>query len=389
MRVKKHLALLLAAVMAAGVLSGCNWWLDDDEDSSSSGSSSSSSQSTGGHGGIIWPLPGGDDEEDDPPVTYTVTASVSGTGGTVSPASQTVEEGGSVPLTITSNPYYKIDSVTDNGEDVTGKVDDSTYTISNVTKNHTVTVSFASTIDPTKPSTWQIVDNILIVPNGASYSLITSGLFNQVEGFTGIDLRQSGITTIERNAFYGCGSLQTVIMGNMDRIGLGAFTKCDNLKTVTIGNVNHTGGQAFYDCDNLSTVTIGNIGVIDNGTFALCDNLQTVAMGDVKEISVVAFQGCNNIQSITMGNVESIKKQAFDNCIKLADIHFSNRNIPTVDPEAFKDAGTDAEAIYIYSNLGEEDKETVRKWFNFNDPEKVKFYPYTSSTQTFTLRRLF
>ena len=347
MRVKIHLALLLAAVMAAGVLSSCNWWLDDDEDSSSSGSSSSSSQSTGGHGGIIWPLPGGDDEEDDPPVTYTVTASVSGTGGTVSPASQTVEEGGSVPLTITPNPYYKIDRVTDNSEDVTGKVDDSTYTISNVTKNHTVTVSFASTIDKTKPSTWQIVDNILIVPNGASSSLITKDLFNQVKGFTGIDLSQSGITTIENSAFTFCDNLRTVTMGDVDSIGNGAFGGCHALQTVTMGNVNSIGNGAFYDCDHLQTVTMDNVGSIDMVAFGLCYNL--------------------------------------------TNIRFSNSSIPRVAPEAkaFMDAGRDAEAIYIYSNLSEEDQETVRKWFNFNDPDKVKFYPYTPSTQTLTLRSLF
>lgn len=128
MRVKKHLALLLAAVMAAGVLSGCNWWLDDDEDSSSSGSSSSSSQSTGGE----------DDKPDSEPepVTYVVTAII-GEGGTMTIDGTTVNDGDSasfpegaeITFIVTPNDGYRIDSVTAGGETLTGTNGSYTYTV--------------------------------------------------------------------------------------------------------------------------------------------------------------------------------------------------------------------------------------------------------------------
>ncbi len=78
--------------------------------------------------------------------TYTVTASSNG-GGTVSPATQNVTYGDSASITITPNTGYHIQSVTDNGTDVTGSITDNgngtyTYTISNVTANHTVNVTF-------------------------------------------------------------------------------------------------------------------------------------------------------------------------------------------------------------------------------------------------------
>ena len=76
--------------------------------------------------------------------TYTVTSSVAnGTGGTVTPGSATVVAGGSATLTVTPSTGYGLASLTDNGTNVTTAVSNGSYTITNITANHTVVATFA------------------------------------------------------------------------------------------------------------------------------------------------------------------------------------------------------------------------------------------------------
>jgi len=80
--------------------------------------------------------------------TYTVTATVSGINGIVSPLVQTVNYGNTASVVITPDTGYHIDSVTDNRADVINSVvgnGDGTYayTTAAVTENHNVIVMFA------------------------------------------------------------------------------------------------------------------------------------------------------------------------------------------------------------------------------------------------------
>ena len=78
------------------------------------------------------------------PQTFTITSSVAGGGGgTDAPATASVASGGSVLLTITANAGYHLSSLTDNGVDVTASVIKGTYTITDVTANHTIVATFS------------------------------------------------------------------------------------------------------------------------------------------------------------------------------------------------------------------------------------------------------
>ena len=78
------------------------------------------------------------------PEEYTVTASVDGGNGTITPESAEVEAGGSVDFTITPNEGYEISDVTVNGTSVIDDVDkeNGTYTLSNVNEDTAVIVTF-------------------------------------------------------------------------------------------------------------------------------------------------------------------------------------------------------------------------------------------------------
>ncbi|MDG4560641.1 MAG: hypothetical protein P9E88_05040 [Candidatus Competibacter sp.] len=77
------------------------------------------------------------------PVTYLVTATA-GSGGTISPSSQTVNAGATTSFTVTPNSGYQIDSVTGCGGHLSG----TTYTTGPITADCTVTASF-SLVPPT------------------------------------------------------------------------------------------------------------------------------------------------------------------------------------------------------------------------------------------------
>ena len=77
---------------------------------------------------------------------YPVNASVSGSGGTVTPPSAMVNYGNSHTVAIEPTTGYYISSVTDNSTPVTisaGDKDGFDYTISSVTEEHTIVVTFA------------------------------------------------------------------------------------------------------------------------------------------------------------------------------------------------------------------------------------------------------
>jgi subtilase family serine protease len=75
---------------------------------------------------------------------FTITSSVlNGIGGTITPATASVMSGGNAVLTITPSIGYHLTILTDNGLDVTASVDNGTYTIMNVTADHTVVAAFA------------------------------------------------------------------------------------------------------------------------------------------------------------------------------------------------------------------------------------------------------
>ena len=87
----------------------------------------------------------------DPPITYYTISASAGSGGSISPSgSVSVQSGYSKTFTVTSNTGYIIDKIKLDGTIVhSGGVKTANYTISNVTANHTLAVTFKATWDVT------------------------------------------------------------------------------------------------------------------------------------------------------------------------------------------------------------------------------------------------
>ncbi len=78
----------------------------------------------------------------EPPTSCSITSTVLGGHGTAAADPSSVLSGGSSTITLSPDSGYWVGSITDNGVDVSASVVDNTYTITNVSENHTVLVTF-------------------------------------------------------------------------------------------------------------------------------------------------------------------------------------------------------------------------------------------------------
>jgi hypothetical protein len=123
-------------------------------------------------------------------LAITVTASVNGGNGTVSPLTQTVNSGDSASITITPTTGYHIGSITDNGSAITSFPTSGSYvyTINNVTTSHTVAATFA-------------IDTFTISAS------VTGGNGTATAASPTVSYNQSASITITPNTSYHIGSI--------------------------------------------------------------------------------------------------------------------------------------------------------------------------------------
>ncbi len=120
---------------------------------------------------------------------FTVTPSVDGGGGTISPdTQQLVEEGDDITFTFTPDAGNALDEVLVNGTPVTVIGDE--YTITNVTQNTTISVSFVVTCSPISPFSCASVPVSVLTPYVLNFNGTDGGIQDKEgvgTGFTMVD----------------------------------------------------------------------------------------------------------------------------------------------------------------------------------------------------------
>lgn len=128
----------------------------------------------------------------------------------------------------------------------------------------------------------------------------------------------TGVNEIGDYAFFGCASIETLMIGNgVEKIGNRVFHSNASLKTVQISNsVTEMGIRVFYKCEALETVMIGN---------------------GMKEIPDYTFYGCKALKNVvfaTGGGIERVGRYAFRDCVKLSEINFGD-SLKVMDDYSF------------------------------------------------------
>ena len=150
----------------------------------------------------------------------------------------------------------------------------------------------------------------------------------------------NSVINIGKEAFSGCGSLQSITIPNsVTNIGNRAFGCCKSLQSITIPNsVTSIGDYAFSWCKSLQSITIPNsVTKIGDYAFSVCESLQSVTIpNSVTSIGYHAFEQCYSLQSITIPNsVTSIGDHAFSWCKSLQSITIPN-SVTSIGDEAFR-----------------------------------------------------
>ena len=129
----------------------------------------------------------------------------------------------------------------------------------------------------------------------------------------------SSLTTIGKDAFSGCVSLESVILpDSITTIGNRAFYNCASLKSIVIpDNVTSIGSEAFKYCYSLTAATFGE-------------------NSKLKTLSSYAFQNCNSLESIVIpSGVSTIEYQTFENCYALNNVKL-NEGLVTLAGYCFR-----------------------------------------------------
>ena len=265
MRVKKYLALTLAALFAATMLTGCPWDIEDDAASDSSSAPSSSSR----------------------------------------PSHDGSDDSGST----SSSPSTPDDEESENPGDEESEKPTPTEIIkkySNISDDGT-TLTITDTRDLEDNDTFR-------------------NALNKASDITTISF-DTGVTSIPDGAFKDCTNLTNVELGGVTEIGSNAFRGCSSLTSIDLGSVTSIGGLVFYECTSLTSVDLGKVTHITVETFSGCTKLTSIDLSNVETIDANVFSGCTNLAHIRLGagiQATYVTTNAFDGIAKTVHVYYGD-----------------------------------------------------------------
>ena len=235
--------------------------------------------------------------------SYTVTVN-SNNGGTVTPnGTQTVTEGNNFTFTATPNDCYEVASVTVDGNNV--NLTNNQYTLSNVTANHTVNVTFSQisytiaatagnggTITPNGNTTVNCGENKTfaiaanagyrisnVTVDGQNMGAIETYTFSNVDANHTISATFIAVLTIDVTADANGGSVSPTGTQTIDEGGNFTFTVTPE-PCYEIGNVTVNGTAVTLDANNQYTINNITSNQIINVTFNQLSYTITASAGN-------------------------------------------------------------------------------------------------------------
>ena len=186
---------------------------------------------------------------------------------------------------------------------------------------------------------------VIIEQEGEEFYEISGGVLKKYTGCAHyIDLPE-GITVIGENAFAERYDLWEITLpASLQRIECGAFYGCGSMKKLTMGDaVTSIGDLAFESCYSLSSIRLS---------------------ASLEEIGVSAFEDCQVLTAIELpASLRSIGEYAFSGCTKLRKIQLPD--VTYIGGYAF--SGTSITELTVPGSLGK-----ITTAFLPNEVERVK-----------------
>ena len=201
---------------------------------------------------------------------------------------------------------------------------------------------------------------------------------------TSINLLNSGYTQIgnsgdEYGAFEGCEKLTTVTLpSSVTTIGSFAFRDCNSLTSINLSNctnLKNIESSAFYKCTNLTKIILPtSLESIGNWAFAYSD-LTEINLNNcigLESIDNNAFMECDSLEEINLSNctnLKNIESSAFYKCTSLTKIILPT-SLESIGNWAFAYSGLTS--ITLPASL-----EKIDDWAFFNCSGLKNIYFYT------------
>ncbi len=129
-------------------------------------------------------------------------------------------------------------------------------------------------------------------------------------------------------------NLKEITLTNLEALGERAFSFCQELTSVTLGeNLTAVPARAFASCGSLKTINLEGIEKIGDEAFAETA-LTSVDLSSACEIGKYAFVYCNKLENVVLGENEvKVLEGAFSYCNELSSINLENTSY--IDAYAF------------------------------------------------------
>lgn len=187
--------------------------------------------------------------------------------------------------------------------------------------------------------------NVTFADKGKGLKTIGMYAFADCSSLESIDLSNSSITEIPKNAFSNCTSLKTVkLPPTVTKIADDAFANCKKLEEIQgLSNckISEIGTDAFAGCYNLKTFDLSSA-TITALPDSLCNNMYAVTTvrlpKTLTSIGTSALEGCKKLEEITGISdckLTSIGANAFASCSALKEVDLSKSSFTALPASAF------------------------------------------------------
>ena len=125
----------------------------------------------------------------------------------------------------------------------------------------------------------------------------------------------TSLAVIDDNAFYGCSSIETVMLpANLKTIGSNAFMNCSALTKINLpASISYIGASAFENTSIESVALPQSVSSVSARTFYACSNLKSVTLSSgVTAIGDDAFYGCIGLNELHVGSIEQWLSFSFE-----------------------------------------------------------------------------
>ena len=180
-------------------------------------------------------------------------------------------------------------------------------------------------------------------------------------------------------AFQGCSQLTKVTLPRtVTTIGAGAFQSCSNLTSINLEDtkVKTIENNAFTDCTSLETVTLPNtVTKIANSAFWGCTSLTSINLGDTKieTIGTNTLNECTSLANVILPDTgRRIETAAFQSCTGLTDLFFTSATVPEIVEKS--DTGTVTAGAFLDVDASKNNL-TIHypsSWEGTDKPQKLK-----------------